>query len=130
MPVDGELIARGTRPRQSPRATEINTPWAMRFAAGLGESARELLDTRCQPLLVHPCFLPGALENPCMFLSVYAVGLESYEASAVVHSSVDSLLLRPLRAGDRLTTGMCKLRKHPPQTMQVLCSVLIQYKLR
>ena len=106
MPVDAGLIAHGARPRQPPRTTEINTPWAMRFAARLGESAQELLDTRVQPLLVHPSFLPGALENPCMFLSVYAIGLRIREASAVVHSSVDSLLPRPVHAGDCLTTGM------------------------
>lgn len=105
MPVDAALIASGARPRQSPRSTEVNDPWTMRFAAGLGDGMPELLDTRLGPLLVHPCFMPGALENPSMFLSVYAVGVTNREASAVVHASIDSLLgPATLRSGDTLVT--------------------------
>ena len=104
MLVDASLIAANTRPRQSPRSTDINDPWLMRFAAGLGETAPQFLDNRV-PLLAHPCFLQGALENPCMFLSVYAVGVTNKEASAVVHASIDSLLPAPLRpAGSALAT--------------------------
>ena len=98
MPVEASLIAAGTRPHQSPRSTDINGPWTMRFAAGLGETAPQFLDNRV-PLLAHPCFLQGALENPCMFLSVYAVGVTNKEASAVVHASIDSLLPAPFHPG-------------------------------
>ena len=102
MPVDPALVG-SARPRQSPRSTHVNEPWTMRFAAGLGESAPQFLDNR-GPLLAHPCFLAGALENPCMFLSVYAVGVTNREASAVVHASIDSLFPAPLRPGSELST--------------------------
>ena len=102
MPVDPALI-NSARPRQSPRSTHVNEPWTMRFAAGLGESAPHFLDNRVA-LLAHPCFLAGALENPCMFLSVYAVGVTNREASAVVHASIDSLFPAPLRPGSELST--------------------------
>jgi hypothetical protein len=111
MPVEPTLVGTA-RPRQSPRRTHVSVPWAMRFAAGLGDdalagaTATELIDTRLGPrLLVHPCFLAGALENPLMFLSTYAVGLTRREASAVVHASVDSLFAAPLRPGAALSSS-------------------------
>ena len=96
MPVVAGLIGT-TSPRQSPRRLRINEPWAMRFAAGIGEARPQFLDSRL-PLLVHPCFLPGAVENPCMFLSLFAVGLTSRDAHAVAHASIDCCFSRaPLR---------------------------------
>ena len=73
MPLD-PATALASPPHQSPRVARIHRHWSMRFAAGLGQIDAAFLDSRVTALRIHPVFLPGAIENPCMFLALYAAG--------------------------------------------------------
>lgn len=86
-----------------PSVHDIDARWLMAYAAALGETAPEYLDTtRAADLLAHPLF-PVCYEWPL------AVDLRSRivpEAVAVrgVHASHDLVIHRRPRAGDRLST--------------------------
>jgi acyl dehydratase len=86
-----------------PRHHEIDARWLMAYAAALGESGPEYLDTtREQGLTAHPLF-PVCYEWP-LALDLRDATVSSAIADRSVHATHDLVLHRLPRAGDRLDT--------------------------
>lgn len=94
-----------------PRTQAIDARWLMAYAAALGETAAEYLDTlRPDGLLAHPLF-PVCYEWP---LAVEArAALPEAIAVRGVHATHDLRIHRPVRAGDRLSTRAHVVRVEP-----------------
>ena len=86
-----------------PREHAVDARWLMAYAAALGETAPEYLDTsRPGGLLAHPLF-PVCYEWP-LALDVRAKALPDEVALRGVHATHRLTVHRPIRAGDRLST--------------------------
>jgi hypothetical protein len=86
-----------------PREHAVDARWLMAYAAALGETAPEYLDTaRPGGLLAHPLF-PVCYEWP-LALDVRARALPDEVALRGVHATHRLTVHRPIRAGDRLST--------------------------
>jgi acyl dehydratase len=104
-----------------PREHEVDARWLMAYAAALGETAPEYLDTtRPHGILAHPLF-PVCYEWP-LALDVRAKALPDDVAVRGVHATHRLTLHRPPRAGDRLrtTATVAALERRTPGAYLVL----------
>jgi acyl dehydratase len=104
-----------------PREHEIDARWLMAYAAALGETAPEYLDTtRPAGLLAHPLF-PVCYEWP-LALDVRATALSDEVALRGVHATHRLTVHRPLVAGERLSTTatVAALERRAPGAYMVL----------
>jgi acyl dehydratase len=86
-----------------PRVQEIDARWLMAYAAALGDTLPEYLDTaRPGGILAHPLF-PVCYEWP-LALDIRARVLTEEIHVRGVHATHDLVVHRPPRAGDRLST--------------------------
>jgi acyl dehydratase len=86
-----------------PRAQDIDARWLMAYAAALGETAPEYLDTlRPEGIRAHPLF-PVCYEWPPA-VELRTRALHPEVAARGVHATHDLDLHRPIRPGDRLST--------------------------
>jgi acyl dehydratase len=86
-----------------PRAHAVDARWPMAYAAALGDTAPEYLDTtRRDGIIAHPLF-PVCYEWP-LALVLRAKTLRRAVAARSVHATHDLRLHRRPRAGDRLST--------------------------
>ncbi len=122
MPLHTAMV--GTR---TPAIThDIDDRWLMAYAAGLGDLNPRYLDNQAQPLCAHPVF-PVCLEWPAILACRDGVGFETVtpeERARGVHASHDLHLIRPIRAGDRLSThvtvvGLNPIRPGAAQAMRI-----------
>ena len=96
-----------------PRTQAIDARWLMAYAAALGESAAEYLDTlRPDGILAHPLF-PVCYEWPLAGEVRAAAALPEEIAVRGVHATHDLRIHRPVRAGDRLSTRARVARVEP-----------------
>src|SRR5262249_50703554 len=103
MPLDSSLI--GTK--VAAIASEIDTRWAMAYAAGLGDCLPCYLDTRRQGgIVAHPllgvCFkwpAAGSIRNKAR------ASLSQDEAVRAVHATHHTLVHRLVHPPERLTTS-------------------------
>jgi len=98
---------------------DIDPRWMMAYAASLGDTLSCYFDTkRPQGIISHPMF-PCCFEWPA-FLAMRArlvgAGLTDAELLRGVHASEDTMLRRPIRPGDRLTTraSIAEVRRTKP----------------
>lgn len=86
-----------------PRLHAVDARWLMAYAAALGETAPEYLDTlRPEGVLAHPLF-PVCYEWP-VAVDLRAAAIPDDVAARGVHATHDLHLHRRPRAGDRLST--------------------------
>ncbi len=102
MPVDTSMLGESTHPQ-----TRIaDARWLMAYAAGLGDLNPRYMDTAAGTVFGHPVF-PVCLEWPVILASREMKGSEHItraESARGVHAAHDLHILRPVRAGDQLTT--------------------------
>ena len=102
MPINTSLV--GTR--VGPNITEIDSRWAMAYAAGLGDMLECYIDTRrAGGIIAHPLFpvcaewqIAGTLR------AKHRVSLSPIEASRGVHATQHMIFHRPIRPPMKLTT--------------------------
>jgi len=102
MPLDVSIVGQST----SPVVHDVDARWLMAYAAGIGDLNPRYLDTQAHPVVAHPVF-PVCLEWPVNLASGQLSGYRSLtaaEAARSVHAAHDLHLIRPIRAGERLTT--------------------------
>lgn len=102
MPVDTSMLGESTRPQTQ----TVDARWLMAYAAGLGDLNPLYMDTAAGTVIGHPVF-PVCLEWPVILASREMRGSEHItraESARGVHAAHDLHLLRPVRAGDQLTT--------------------------
>ncbi len=85
----------------------VDARWIMAYAAGLSDLNPRMMDTSAAaPVIAHPVF-PVCLEWPVILGSRALAGSERTtraEAARGVHAAHDLHIVRPIRAGDRLST--------------------------
>ena len=121
MPLSSETVGVSGEPLRS----TVDARWTMAYAAGLGDTRAQYVDTRARPdVLAHPLF-PVCFEWPA-FLSTrhLPVGdeLSSDERVRGVHASHDLVLHRPLRAGVLVETRatISRVERRPSGALQVV----------
>lgn len=85
---------------------EVDARWLMAYAAGLGDASTVYLDTQGHTVTAHPVF-PVCLEWPALLDCANIAGADTAtaeERARGVHAAHDLHILRPIRAGERLTT--------------------------
>ncbi|MBQ61063.1 MAG: hypothetical protein CMQ19_03205 [Gammaproteobacteria bacterium] len=106
---------------------EIDARWTMAYAAGLGDTDECYMNTQVHAdVLAHPVF-PVCVEWPVILdarnLNTDVV-MTNEESARSVHASHDLHILRPIRAGDTLTTqatviGVEKIRPGAAQHIRL-----------
>jgi acyl dehydratase len=102
MPLSSRIVGKSGEPLSH----EIDARWTMAYAAALGDTQPEYLDTTARAdVLAHPLF-PVCFEWPAFLSSRHLPhgGMEPAEAVRGVHAGHDLILHRPLRAGTTVTT--------------------------
>jgi acyl dehydratase len=104
MPVPSEVVDA----RTAPITHDVDARWLMAYAAALGDLSPAYLDTeRPGGVAAHPLF-PVCVEWPVVLavrqLPPLAAHVSHAEARRGVHATHDLAVLRPIRAGDVLTT--------------------------
>ena len=103
MPVSTESVGQQTRIFKH----EIDARWTMAYAAGLNDPAACYMDTGVRhDVIAHPVF-PVCVEWPVILDARNLAGADNMsaeEAARGVHASHDLHILKPIRAGDVLTT--------------------------
>ena len=103
MPLSTQIVGQQT---QSFKHT-IDARWTMAYASGIKDTATCYMDTENRPdVIAHPVF-PVCLEWPVILDArnlKSAVTVTTNEATRGVHASHDLHILKPIRAGDTLTT--------------------------
>jgi len=95
-----------------PRVHEIDARWLMAYAAALGDTAPEYLDTtRPDGIVAHPLF-PVCYEWP-LALDLRARTMSETIAARSVHATHDLRLHRRPRSGDRLSTTAAVISAEP-----------------
>jgi len=85
---------------------DIDARWLMAYAAGLGDLNPAYMDTAGGAVIAHPVF-PVCIEWPVILDTRAIAGaqsLTSEESARGVHAAHDLHILRPIRAGDVLST--------------------------
>ena len=123
MPLNAASVGQTTRSFNH----KIDARWTMAYAAGLQDTAACYMDTNIRPdVIAHPVF-PVCLEWPVILEARNLPGSESMSAEEVsrgVHASHDLHILKPIRAGDDLTTtatiiGVEKIGPGAAQTLRL-----------
>ncbi len=122
MPLDGKMVGQSTGGIEH----QVDARWTMAYAAGLGDFNARYLDTEAGAVLAHPVF-PVCLEWPVLLTMRSLAGYEQSnpeEAARGVHAGHDLHILRPIRAGDRLTTratviGLDEIKPGAAQTTRL-----------
>lgn len=90
-----------------PMTQSLDGRWTMAYAAALGHTEPAFFDTRARSdVLAHPIF-PVCFEWPLMIGAAHHPAFEALppaERVRGVHASHHTLLHRPIRAGERVTT--------------------------
>jgi acyl dehydratase len=115
MPINSSAVGTSAEPV----VHDIDARWTMAYAASLGDTLACYFDTtRSQGIISHPMF-PCCFEWPA-FLAMRArlvgAGLTDAEMLRGVHATADTMLQRPIRPGDRLTTraSIAEVRRTKP----------------
>ena len=109
-----------------PFSHRIDARWTMAYAAALDDLLPAYMDTANEQVVAHPLF-PVCLEWPAILDCVNIPGSElatPEERARGVHAAHDLHLLRPLRAGETLTTqativGLNSIRPGAAQTTRL-----------
>ena len=120
------LNTRITGQQSKPFIHEVDARWIMAYAAGLGDTRAAYLDTQAGTVVAHPLF-PVCLEWPVILDCATVAGSETVtpeERTRSVHASHDLHIVRPISAGERLTTqatiiGVRKIKPGAAQTMRL-----------
>jgi acyl dehydratase len=120
MPVSSNSVGAATAPVRH----EVDARWIMAYAAALGDFNPRYMDTHAGPVVAHPLF-PVCLEWPVILASRELPGSESLtaeERTRGVHAAHDLHVLRPIVAGDVLSTQAHVIALHAikPGAAQVL----------
>ena len=102
MPYDATLVGQTTQPIRH----EVDARWIMAHAAGLNDFNPAYLHTDRAKVVAHPLF-PVCLEWPSVLGSRRLPGCDALtpeEAARSVHAAHDLHVLRPIAAGETLTT--------------------------
>ncbi len=123
MPLSTQIVGQQTQSFKH----EIDARWTMAYASGLEDTAACYMDTENRPdVIAHPVF-PVCVEWPVILDArnlKSTVNLTSDEAARGVHASHDLHILKPIRAGDTLTTqatiiGIEKIKPGAAQYMRL-----------
>ena len=104
MPVPSRTVGHQT----DPITHTVDARWLMSYAAGLGESDPAYFDTtRPMGVVAHPLF-PVCIEWPTVLalraLEALTEEVTADETRRGIHATHDCVLIRPIQAGDVLTT--------------------------
>ena len=103
MPLSTQIVGQQTQSFKH----EIDARWTMAYASGIKDTVACYMDTENRPdVIAHPVF-PVCVEWPVLLDArnlKSTVTLTSDEAARGVHASHDLHILKPIRAGDTLTT--------------------------
>ncbi|MEZ5556965.1 MAG: MaoC/PaaZ C-terminal domain-containing protein [Pseudomonadales bacterium] len=119
MPLHTKMVGRST---QAITHT-VDARWIMAYAAALGDFNPRYMDTQAHEVTAHPVF-PVCLEWPVILSSRTVPGYESVtaaESARGVHAAHDLHILRPIVAGEVLTTQatIIGLRRIKPGAAQL-----------
>ena len=122
MPLSSRLVGQ----KSKAFTHDVDARWIMAYAAGLGDTHGAYFDTRAGTVIAHPLF-PVCLEWPVILDCGTVPGSETAtpeERARGVHAAHDLHILRPIRAGEKLTTqatiiGITKIRPGAAQTMRL-----------
>lgn len=122
MPLNAAVVGAESRPFEH----KADARWLMAYAAGLGDLNPSYLDTAAGDVIAHPVF-PVCLEWPAILDCANLPGADTAtteERSRGVHASHDLHILRPIRAGEVLSTkatvvGMEAIRPGAAQTTRL-----------
>jgi acyl dehydratase len=112
--------------QSQPFRHQIDARWTMAYAAALDDLLPAYMDTEAAEVIAHPLF-PVCLEWPAILDCVNISGAElssPEERARGVHAAHDLHLLRPLKAGETLTTqativGLETIRPGAAQTTRL-----------
>ncbi len=122
MPLNTKIVG-----QQSKSFThDVDARWIMAYAAGLGDTQATYLDTQAGTVVAHPLF-PVCLEWPVILDCATVPGSETAtpeERARGVHAAHDLHIVRPIRAGEKLTTqatiiGIRKIKPGAAQTIRL-----------
>jgi acyl dehydratase len=120
MPLSSVSVGAATAPIRH----EVDARWIMAYAAALGDFNPRYMDTQADRVVAHPLF-PVCLEWPAILASRELPGSETLtaeERARTVHAAHDLHVLRPIVAGEVLSTQahLIGLRAIKPGAAQVL----------
>lgn len=101
MPLTAKIVGQSTKPM----VTDIDARWTMSFAAGIVDSNPLYMDTAHREVIAHPIF-PVCFEWPVIINTIDLPGAEIVEGehNTGIHSSHDIHIMRPIMAGETLST--------------------------
>ena len=102
MPLNTKIVGQ----RSKSFTHDVDARWIMAYAAGLGDTQATYLDTQAGTVVAHPLF-PVCLEWPVILDCATIPGSETAtpeERARGVHAAHDLHIVRPIRAGEKLTT--------------------------
>lgn len=122
MPLNSKLVGQQTKSFTH----DVDARWIMAYAAGLGDTHSAYLDTQAGAIVAHPLF-PVCLEWPVILDCATVPGSETAtpeERARGVHAAHDLHIVRPIRAGEKLTTqatiiGIRKIKPGAAQTIRL-----------
>ncbi len=122
MPLNSKLVGQQTKSFTH----DVDARWIMAYAAGLGDTQATYLDTHAGTVVAHPLF-PVCLEWPVILDCATVPGSETVtpeERARGVHAAHDLHIVRPIRAGEKLTTqatiiGIRKIKPGAAQTIRL-----------
>lgn len=122
MPLNSKLVGQQTKSFTH----DVDARWIMAYAAGLGDTHSAYLDTQAGTIVAHPLF-PVCLEWPVILDCATVPGSETAtpeERARGVHAAHDLHIVRPIRAGEKLTTqatiiGIRKMKPGAAQTIRL-----------
>jgi len=103
MPLESSIVGSAG----APMVSEIDSRWTMAYAAALGDALPCYMDTT-RGVIAHPMF-PVCFEWPVqasMRTLLEKTSLTRDEATRAVHATHDTVLYRPIRPPERLTTQL------------------------
>jgi acyl dehydratase len=119
MPLDASLVGTATEPLVS----EVDERWTMAYAAGLVDLLDCYIDTR-RPggIIAHPLF-PVCVEWPAalMLRAKHREKMPAAEAARGVHATHHTIIHRPLRPPQRVTTraAIAGIERRKPGALEV-----------
>ena len=122
MPLNTKIVGQ----RSKSFTHDVDARWIMAYAAGLGDTQATYLDTQAGTVVAHPLF-PVCLEWPVILDCATIPGSETAtpeERARGVHAAHDLHIVRPIRAGEKLTTqatiiGIRKIKPGAAQTLRL-----------
>ena len=122
MPLNSTVVGQ----RSKSFTHDVDARWIMAYAASLGDTQAAYFDTQSGTVIAHPLF-PVCLEWPVILDCATVPGSETVtpdERARSVHAAHDLHIVRPIRAGEKLTTqatiiGINQIRPGAAQTLRL-----------